>query len=85
LNPVKNELSINYYPNPFSDKITITGNLQFKNAELWLRSIDGKTIVHKKNISGNNVELKTGTISAGIYFLEMKQENARFIGKIIKH
>lgn len=85
LNPFKNETSIKYYPNPFSEKITISGKVQFENAELWLRSVSGQTIIHKNNVSGNNIELNTGKIPAGIYFLEMKQKDGQFVVKVIKH
>jgi hypothetical protein len=84
MNHFENDISFKYYPNPFTDKITISGKVQFENAELWLRSLSGQTIIHKKNISGNNIELNTGTMPAGIYFLEINQKDAQFVGKVIK-
>jgi hypothetical protein len=85
MNHFENDISFKYYPNPFTDKITISGKVQFENAELWLRSLSGQTIIHKKNISGNNIELNTGTMPAGIYFLEINQKDAQFVGKVMKH
>jgi len=85
INHFENDISFSYYPNPFSDKITISGKVQFENAKLWLRSVTGQTIIQKKNISGNHIELNTGTMPAGIYFLEMKQKDAQFVVKVMKH
>ena len=80
----ENDISFKCYPNPFSNKITISGARQMLNADFWLRSVSGQTIVHKKNISGNNIEINTGNIPAGIYFLEINQKGTQFVGKVIK-
>ena len=80
----ENDISFKCYPNPFTDKITISGARQLLNADFWLRSVSGQTIVHKKNISGNNIEINTGNIPAGIYFLEINQKGTQFVGKVIK-
>ena len=85
INRLENDISFNYFPNPFSDKITISGKVHFENAELWLRSVAGQTIIHKKNIFGNSIELNTGTMPAGVYFLEIEQKDVQFVGKVIKH
>jgi hypothetical protein len=84
MNHFENNISFKYYPNPFTDKITISGTIQFDNTEVLLRTVSGQTIVHKKNISGNNIEINTGNIPAGIYFLELKQNDTQFVGKVIK-
>ncbi|MFW5774592.1 MAG: T9SS type A sorting domain-containing protein, partial [Tangfeifania sp.] len=75
---------IHFYPNPFSNKITISATQQLQNAELWLHSVSGQTIIHKNNVSGSNIELVTGNIPAGIYFLEIKQKDNQFVGKVMK-
>ncbi|MGM0620897.1 MAG: SBBP repeat-containing protein [Bacteroidota bacterium] len=84
INHFKNDISFIYYPNPFSDKITISGSQPLQNAVLWLRSVSGQTIIHKQNLTGNNIEINTGKIPAGVYFLELKQKDDKFVGKVIK-
>jgi hypothetical protein len=84
INNIEKDASFKCYPNPFSEKITVSGSQPMKKAELRLRSVSGQTIIHKKNISGNNIELNTGRIPAGVYFLELKQKDMQFVGKVIK-
>lgn len=84
INNIEKDASFKCYPNPFSEKITVSGSQPMKNAELRLRSVSGQTIIHKKNLVGNNIEINTGKIPAGIYFLEIKQKDAQIVGKVIK-
>jgi hypothetical protein len=83
-NFIDNDLAVQYFPNPFSEKITVSVSQSLQNAELWLRSVSGKTIIHKQNLTGNNIEINTGNIPAGIYFLEIKQKDTQIVGKVIK-
>ena len=61
---------ISVYPNPATNKITVTGSISF--AELSLFDLTGKLIWQRKNNSAQNTTVIDITgISSGIYFLSV--------------
>lgn len=64
---------INIYPNPFYDKLHIDCRSINKPVEFELVSISGKVITNGK-LSENNT-INTSTLSAGVYFIRIRELN----------
>ncbi|MCD4732561.1 MAG: T9SS type A sorting domain-containing protein [Bacteroidales bacterium] len=83
------DISINVFPNPVDDKLTITYFSPSKQLiEIYLTDLLGKKHYHthrewiKKGV--NTIELSTVELSAGVYQIEFKASNYREVRKIIK-
>jgi hypothetical protein len=74
------------YPNPANEKITIDfGKLDFTNAELYVKDISGWTVFKKTEINNTNINVDISSISKGIYFVNIINDNANiFTKKIVK-
>ncbi|MEO8150314.1 MAG: T9SS type A sorting domain-containing protein [Bacteroidia bacterium] len=73
------------YPNPASDVMQITGNVQSVNAKLNLIDITGricftKTVSSKGNFSFN---INANNFADGIYFLNMFDGKRKYSGKVL--
>lgn len=70
---------IKIFPNPSSDKITISSSIEINYIEVF--DAMGKLIIYQSN----NVDINLSQFSFGIYFLNVFAENNKFFtGKIIK-
>jgi hypothetical protein len=65
-----NEISI--YPNPTNEKFTISNCLD--NSELKIFDLTGRLICSQK-IYGEDVEVKTSSLTGGIYIVSVQNEN----------
>jgi hypothetical protein len=74
------------YPNPASEQITISLVLN-KNSNITIRLMNtlGQTIfsAQENNVQQLQKNIETANLSRGIYFLELSNENARVLEKII--
>jgi hypothetical protein len=78
----ENEICI--YPNPATDRITISSVIPFQNSSIKLYNILGQ-IVHKKpHSNGNQIYLDASDLSKGTYILEIKQKDNIIRRKFIK-
>ena len=86
LNTIQN--SIQLYPNPAKDKITISGlNFQFSNEKLnaTLMSSDGKELKSLNyTTTVDSIELCLNDISSGIYLLRISDGNKDVFRKFVK-
>jgi hypothetical protein len=61
------------YPNPFSDRTTITfNNPNFKKHQLILMDLTGKVIRQIGDITGSRIELSRENLSPGVYLIELR-------------
>jgi hypothetical protein len=67
------------YPNPFNTSAILEFNSIMKKADLEIYNQYGKIIKTIKNISGNKIKFDRDNLSAGIYFIHLKQENKSII------
>jgi len=77
---VENQLKI--YPNPTSKTVNIEipkGN----KFDLTLIDVEGKVILEKKQISSRKLVLNTKKIRKGIYLIELKNVQNRYINKLV--
>jgi hypothetical protein len=71
------------YPNPAKDQFTVEFyNPNHRYYDLTLYSIFGKKVFKKQNISGEKVEIETGALLPGVYFVRLIGENS-MTGKIL--
>ncbi len=62
--------SINIYPNPTTDIVTIKLNDEVKDKSLQILDLSGK-IVLRKNISGNSTEIDVSVLEKGVYLIKV--------------
>ena len=79
LNPV-----ITNYPNPFSQRTTLTFPVELKDASLILVDETGKQILLKSEFSGNQIEIEKGSLASGMYIVRVVESNqSQYTGKVI--
>jgi hypothetical protein len=78
----QDETRINIYPNPFASQTTIVFNEEQKQATIKITDLMGKEIdvIH---FSGKELILNKGEMHAGIYFVQIIDENKTFVTKKI--
>ncbi|MEZ4684607.1 MAG: T9SS type A sorting domain-containing protein [Bacteroidia bacterium] len=66
------------YPNPASDRLTLSGDFAAK-ATIRLFSLSGKLVLSPKVVQPGSpeVELNVSSLSAGMYFLQVMSESGR--------
>jgi hypothetical protein len=69
----KNLYSI--FPNPFEASTTIQTNSNLKNATLNIYNSYGQIVRHVNNLSGHTICLSRGTLSSGLYFIQLTEGN----------
>jgi aminopeptidase N len=62
--------SVNIYPNPAADNVTIVRQVKGSNAIITFTDVNGKTII-KENISGTSVSINTQKIASGNYVVQI--------------
>jgi PKD repeat protein len=70
------------YPNPFTEQTTISFNKEIKNATIKVIDVLAKEM-KKINFSGTQLILDKGELEAGIYFIQLTDNNNTFINKKI--
>ncbi|MCY7409176.1 MAG: T9SS type A sorting domain-containing protein [Chitinophagales bacterium] len=74
----------NIFPNPASNVIYINSNTaSLNNATISIKNNFGQTLVTKKTYTPNS-SLNISSLSAGIYFLEIKNEETIIVRQFIK-
>lgn len=82
----KNVLSngVNYYPNPFSETVTLNFEKEI-NGKLFVHSVDGK-LLYEDTINSNSYELTSTKLKEyiGLLFVKIKTFNENIVFKLIK-
>jgi hypothetical protein len=77
--------AIKIYPNPAQDFVIITSNQLIKsNTVVSVYDITGKLISEDVSESNNNFKLNVSTLNAGVYFIQVKNDDGIFTQKFIK-
>ncbi len=63
------------FPNPFSFETTLKTNHTFDKASLHICNQFGQEVAQINHITGNTITLKRGNLSAGFYFVNVKEGN----------
>jgi hypothetical protein len=73
-NVTRSSNSIDLFPNPVSDQVTISFGKEQKNATLKIIDILGKEI-SLTFFSGKELQMQRGNLKTGIYFIQVTSEN----------
>jgi hypothetical protein len=63
------------FPDPFSTDATLKADQGIKNATITIINIFGQKVKQIKNITGKEITIHRDNLSAGIYCLQVNQEN----------
>jgi hypothetical protein len=74
---------VTIYPNPFSLQTIIRPGRAFHNATLFLFNISGQQVKKLENISGPDITLSRDTLPAGLYFMQLMQDDKALIKKLM--
>ena len=75
--------AINIFPNPVKDELTIKSSIQFLNAHLEMRDMNGK-MVKSQNISGDNSVISVKELSKGMYQCSLVQDKEVYSFTFVK-
>ena len=75
---------VNIYPNPASTSASLSFSHSLVNASIQLLNITGQIVLKKENINSNSFDLSVASLSKGIYFVEVKENNSFARIKFIK-
>ena len=72
-------------PNPFSDLLNIElQNLHSEKSVVTILSLTGQ-VIYKEDVEGKSFSIQPPSLSDGVYFLVLENENNKSTRKIIKH
>ena len=80
--PDVQQIHASAFPNPFTDRIHISGVKG--NAKVILSNISGKIIAEYNNISNNQSISGLQGLSSGVYFIRISEGKNQFTTKLIK-
>ena len=74
-----------FYPNPFTDKLTLGLGAAVHQILIQIYSVDGRLIYSKlSEVNGVSVDLDLASLNSGLYFVKYEAENIKGTSKIIK-
>ena len=71
------------YPNPFSQSTIITIPNIISSYNLNLYDITGQKVLEEKEFIAETYELKRGSLSKGVYFLEIQTNSNKYIKRVV--
>jgi len=71
------------YPNPFSTQTTVQTDVPQTNAILTIVNCFGQTVVEIKNFNGQTITLQRNDLPAGLYFVQLTEDNKQIATKKI--
>jgi hypothetical protein len=75
---VDEEIAITVFPNPFSTVTTLQINQALKNASISVYNAVGQQVKQMNNVSGNAITFQRDTLLAGLYFIQITQDNKTY-------
>lgn len=82
---VDSEIRIKTYPNPVANKLIISQDNSFNNAQMKIVDISGKVIKTFSTITDTNmIELNVSELKAGVYFIKIFDQKNTVTKQIIK-
>jgi hypothetical protein len=73
------------YPNPTESIITLSSESTFQNAILVITDINGKILIQKNQLNGNNFHLDLNELNPGMYFFHWYSEGKEGVIKVVKN
>ena len=78
------QIFANIYPNPTSGLVNVELSLILSNAKIQLVDLQGKILFTNTEFNGQNLLLDLNSLSAGIYLLQIEQNNQISQFRLIK-
>jgi hypothetical protein len=84
--PLNTEDIAMIYPNPFNETISINllNNITSFDLNVRITDLSGRTVFIENYASANNIRLSTESLSAGIYFIQLKHGPHNQLTKLVK-
>ncbi len=73
--PVTNRQNCSIYPNPFATAATLRFNTPVRKAQVSICNAFGQEVNRIENVSGREIQIFRNNLPAGIYFLQLREEN----------
>ncbi len=83
-NSAKNNTGLKLFPNPVKEKLTITSENDFDNAEVVIYNILGIEVMKESKLMGSEIIFNTSNFAQGAYFLKIINRNETETIKFIK-
>tara|TARA_B100000315_G_C14050894_1_gene351833 strand:- start:15 stop:512 length:498 start_codon:yes stop_codon:yes gene_type:complete len=74
---------ISIYPNPFTESTIISIGKIKSTYSLTLYDVTGQNVWQEKNLTATEFELEKGTLNKGVYFLEVKDLENKYINRLV--
>jgi hypothetical protein len=78
-----NELKLDYFPNPAREQVLVHFNKMIQNGKLTVYDMSGRNVISQTLSTRNNIIIEVSALEMGIYFLEIKEGERRFYGKLV--
>lgn len=81
----KNAVSYSVYPNPASDRLTVSiANQNLRNGRVTLRNVLGELVYSNSFSNGNTHQLSLDNLNKGVYFVEVFDEKqSLFVERLV--
>ncbi len=80
--PDSQQIQTSVFPNPFTDRITISGITE--SASVSLSDISGRIVTEFSNVSNNQSLTNLDKLVSGVYFLKITESRNQYITKLIR-
>lgn len=81
---IEKPVLIGISPNPCQNEIVFSNEKSFVNASLTIVNSFGQIVAQMESITGSAVHVDSKNLSAGIYFVTIKDEGQLFTGKFVR-
>ncbi|KAF0191907.1 MAG: hypothetical protein FD166_3755, partial [Bacteroidetes bacterium] len=81
INENSQELSVSIYPNPASEFVTVSGELN--NSAISVYSMMGTEVANIRNNGSTTIDINISEYPSGIYFVQVKTETGTAVRKIV--
>jgi Protein of unknown function (DUF3500)/Secretion system C-terminal sorting domain len=78
------DLGIKVYPNPATDILNISNDLNFSNATLYITDLTGRAILKKTSVTGTSATINLSSLSDGTYLVRIEDNGKSTTSKFIK-
>ena len=84
INELSSDNSISIFPNPASNQLFIHGDRAIENATLTIFNMIGERVLDQKILHSDHTSVDIENIAAGIYFIEIRQQESKWVGRFVK-
>ena len=70
-------------PNPMTDHTVLQSNIPFNNATFTIHNTEGKTVMQKSGLTGNEIRIERSNLPDGVYIIQVIRESEISVCKIV--